>query len=105
MSIIEAPTSHRDVNVAAEERKLVRKLVTVSWMTVDRSSSRRRDARNLFHSVKYLNEKSKFRLEGNFGYFATARRQSQQYDRGNVLSEQVPSTRHFSVSFYAVYFN
>lgn len=60
---------------------------------VENGAGKIRARRNLFHSVKYLNEESKFRLGGGegeeggrkLGYFATARRQSQQRDRGSVL--------------------
>lgn len=72
-----------------ERKKLVGDSRTRSVGRPDRArrSARKilRARRNLFHSVKYLNEESKFWLGGGRGkleYFATARRQSQQRDRG-----------------------
>lgn len=58
----------------------------------------RANARNLFYSVKYLNGESKFQVEGNFGYFATARRQSQQRDRENVVERKYVRATLFSSS-------
>lgn len=97
-----------------ERKKLVGDSRTRSVGRPDRArrSARKilRARRNLFHSVKYLNEESKFRLGGGRGkleYFATARRQSQQRDRGEMCSkgrDRYPSrsTRHFSVSLYGL---
>lgn len=70
-----------------------------------------RARRNLFHSVKYLNEESKFRLGGGRGkleYFATARRQSQQRDRGEMCSKgrvegQVSLPIHASLFCFALW--
>ena len=99
-----------------ERKKLVGDSRTRSVGRPDRArrSARKilRARRNLFHSVKYLNEESKFWLGGGRGkleYFATARRQSQQRDRGKCARrggwrDRYPSrsTRHFSVSLYGL---